>query len=270
MMMQVNFICTIPDAVVLSVQDLLPVKSSASSSSSSKGLDVSKYYAYDIQMLNPSESYAYSFVISLPKDVAQPLVRNIGHPEVQWAATLGEGGTYVGSDSIPFEPSDHSSDNTNSANTNNESSSSSSSSIISAESVGMKISCVSSPSTSIVGRPFDVVIRVSNNSRQNMSVRLTHRTTSSGSSTNSGSSNTTNNSTDQDMNGLTIIGISTMNIGVIPVGGYVEKTLLVYPSSSGLQELRDIIVIDATSGKEYNSGSLLKVLVNEQQDVGDV
>lgn len=221
-----KFISPIADAIVLNVQDLQFATKSPDSGSQS--IDISKYCPYDIQILNPSETYAFAFIISLSKDHAYQDFKDIGHAEIRWSSPFGEGGTMIGNEATTYQA--------------NAEDFSSSGSII-------KIGCSVSPATASIGKPFDVVIRISNNSRQNLALRLVCQ---------SNAENNQNNDGDK----LTVIGISNMNIGTVNAGSYVEKTLLIYPSATGLQELKELTVIDS-SGKEYISGALFKVMVIE-------
>jgi hypothetical protein len=226
--------------VVLDVRELTDAVSRYHTAPSPEilgSIEVAKYYAYDSQLLNPSETCAHSFIVSLPKhlEAHRGALIAAGCAEVVWSSPFGEGGTVRGSESSPFQGTEQP-----------------------AASSSVSITCVTCPATAIVNRPFDAVVRIANLSRQAMTLRL------------SAASRRTNSSTDslsfEDK--LTVIGVSNIDIGSVDVGCCVDKTLLVYPSSSGLQELKGLVVADSL-GREHESGTLAKVLVVEQRKDGE-
>jgi hypothetical protein len=224
MLTQVKFISMIPETTVFDIRDL--VNDVATSSLESK------YSAYEVQILNPGEAYMYGFVISLPIDARQigKVPRSVGYPEVRWSSSLGESGYLRGDEAQPA-PSYLSQINAN---------------ISLSDSNAVKIICVSYPVSGKVDEAFEIVVRIINQTKQNLSLLLSHQL-----------------GNDDPANEISIIGLSSLQLGPLFSGEYIEKSLSLYPSRAGLLELRNLMAIDVNSGREYLSGSLFQIMIDE-------
>ena len=62
---------------------------------------------------------------------------------------------------------------------------------------------------------------------------------------------------------LCIVGLSYRNLGELESNSYKDITLQFMALASGLQECKEICVVDTSTSIEYFSGSLYKVLVTD-------
>lgn len=265
---QVNFISPIRDAVVMNIKDLVAsdVDFLDSESVLFDDFKLDSFYPYSLTFINPNESLASAFIISLSKESSLIPNRSIGYPEVTWSSALGESGVIRGIDAMSNNSANnHALLNTGGVSISNQQLQNSSL----VESKNVKIVCISSPSYGVIGQPFTIKVRITNNTKQNLKLKLlSHSSSQLSVSPNnqtsplidSGNISPNDNPNHENSQALYIIDSASINLGVVQVNTSIEKTLSLYPVSAGLHELKNIVIIDS-SGREYSSGSLFKVMV---------
>ena len=157
-------------------------------------------------MLLPDESYAYSYI--LPKLNTST---SIGYIEVKWYSYMGEYGITKGDEII----------------TGNKLPNSTFNKIDNIEIPGIKIECLNYPSSAIIGKEFEISIRVINNTKEPVVLQLR------------GKDSYISNLQDKD-NNIKLIAFE-----------------------NGLQELNDIIIVDTNTLKEFPFPSLIKIFVHD-------
>jgi len=184
-------------------------------------------------------------------------------PEVKWSSSLGESGIFRGSDAL------YSSLTGTFAGPGSRNSLSSSafagqsaSQLVSniADTKGVQIKSIHVPSRAIVGEEFEVLVRITNNTMQPLTLSLRSKHTGYSTGSSSGQLGY------DDMNGLCFVGIATINLGLLAAGESFEKTIQVYPLSAGLHDLKDLVVVDTATLKEYSSGVLSKIFVSDVEE----
>lgn len=198
-------------------------------------------------LLNPDESFAYSFIVhkaTLSCLVDRPL-KGIGFVEVHWSSSMGENGrsrsSEISTDQrasflMPFQ--------------------SSSSQIkrgsFSLRSVegskgGQLVGCLTYiPSDANVGVPLEVKLIVRNCAQHSVKVQLQCRKKSSLSHT-----------------GLAIMGKSHINLGSLSSGQETPVSLSLLPLSHGLFSLPDIFLVNLSTKAEYSVGTNFQILVRD-------
>ena len=211
-----------------------------------------------LPLLLPEESYAAVFHIS--KKIGTS-IKVVGNPQIKWCTYMGEHGLVTGSDVVLT-------------------SSTMISTSASQQQQGIEdmifIDCISSPSTVLKGNEFEIILRITNNTNKNTSMQLICRDMVAPSYRNSIDqiiapirdqsldTKKDNNSPQGQMDSgsqLFVTGSSKKNLGEIRNGEYLDLSLKICAVNFGLQELRGVTVIDKNTSKEYNSKSLLKVMV---------
>lgn len=195
--------------------------------------EIQDYDPYDIPVLKTNETYSFAFILSAPNKefIILNANKNIGYPEVNWSAALGEGGITRGENIIAQ----------------------------SSQSDGkpIKVIVINPPTFVHLHDIFQVTLRIINATKLSIGIRLQSRLDSS--------SNITMD--DMDTNNLSLCGMSTINLGNLEANSSIDRGLSIYASNIGLQEFRDIVLLDSISGKEYFSGILFKTLVKCKDDI---
>ena len=187
----------------------------------------------------------------------------IGIPEVKWCSCMGEHG-YVRGDEIStslINNISHMNNNSNissskqNSSPNNSNNIKSTNDIVTRNSVmsgekSIRIICINSPAIAIVGIEFDITIRIINETGRPITLNLLTKDLM--------------NSLPVTEQGLCVVGLSSLQIGYLDIGEIKDISLRIYPLSSGLHALRNILAIDIDTGNEYTSGTILKILVNDE------
>jgi hypothetical protein len=194
-----------------------------------------------LAMLQPEESYAYSFIINAPSGYNGRLV---GAAEMKWNTFMGEHGIMKGDDVL----SGSSTNNNN--NMNNPGTSNSSLT----ENRAILLTCMKSPSSAMIGKDFEVTIRITNNTSQPMEIQL----------------RCNNNSINDEIDGLSeecslyITGLSCSNVGILGSGEFIDKIITVCAVSGGLHELSDICAMDTSTLISYPSGPICQIFIYDE------
>lgn len=192
-----------------------------------------------LAMLQPEECYAYSFIVTKPSDYNGRL---IGAPEMKWNTFMGEHGIMKGDDVLSGVSTTNNIAVTGTSN----------SSFIDNRAILLK--CIKSPSTAMVGRDFEVTIRITNSTSQPMEIQL----------------RCNNNSINDEIDGLSdvcslcVTGLSCSNIGILGSGEFIDKIITVCAVSGGLHELSDICAIDTSTLISYPSGSICEIFIYDE------
>ena len=201
-------------------------------------------------LLWPDESYAFSFAVSKP---IGKVVKYAGFAEVKWCSYMGEHGVLRSEDALVLE------DSTVSSST---SSSFTGSTVDNVVTKTVRIDCVSAPADVTVGVDFTVLLRITNNGAHALSLQLISR--ESPPSANSSSAFYASDSGGGPFDSqLIVTGLASAHIGVLGAGDSYDCPISLFALSTGLQELKNICVVDLATAIEHPSGSLCKIFVSE-------
>jgi hypothetical protein len=222
----------------------------------------------------PEESYAYAF--SITKMIGQ-VYKVAGYAEIKWCSYMGEHGTIRSDEAVIADGMNLSPVRSGTLYQP------SISGLGSGLGLSVRVDCVDSPSEATVGVDFTVILRITNNSNQPLSLRLVSRSASgisaaASSSLGAGAANQAATSSgfhavstvspSLQLYGvdaqLCVTGLATVNIGVLGTGQSIDTPVTVCPLGTGLQELKNMSVVDLATLAEYPSGSLCKVFVHEE------
>ena len=203
-------------------------------------------------LLNPDESYAYSFMIQKTKlsNLTEKSLKSIGFVEVHWSSSMGEHGRSRSEEIftdqkaaflMPF-PTSSGHINRGSSNTR----------LVEGGKGGHLRGCVTHmPRESQVGVPVEVTMSVRNCFNYPVITQLQCRKPKEGSAMSMGQT------------GLAIMGKSYINLGALEAGQEVSLTLSLLPLSSGLHTLTDVYIVDLTTRTEFNSGTNFQIMVHD-------
>lgn len=209
-------------------------------------------------MLLSGESYAYSYIVPKLNNSI-----NIGYIEVKWYSYMGEYGITKG-DEITL--SGHKLSNSTFSKIDN------------IEITGIKIECLSCPTSAIIGKEFEISIRVINNTKEPVILQLrgkdSYIPTSQEKDNNINSSNSkrrsrtesnnlTNTTMDMIGQSIFITGLTCTSLGVVCSGDYVDTNIKLIAFENGIQELNDVIIVDTNTLKEFSFPSLIKIYVHD-------
>ena len=207
-------------------------------------------------MLLPDESYAYSYI--LPKLNTST---SIGYIEVKWYSYMGEYGITKGDEII----------------TGHKLSNSTFNKIDNIELPGIKIECLNYPTSAIIGKEFEISIRVINNTKEPVVLQLRGKDSYisnlqdkdnningiSKRRSRTESNNLSNITMDMIGQSIFITGLTCTNLGVVCSGDYIDTNIKLIAFENGLQELNDVIIVDTNTLKEFSFSSLIKIFVHD-------
>jgi hypothetical protein len=202
-------------------------------------------------LLWPDESYAFSFAVSKP---IGKVVKYAGFAEVKWCSYMGEHGVLRSEDALVLEDSTVSS---------SASSSFGGSTVDSVVAKAVRIDCVSAPADVTVGVDFTVLLRITNNGSHALSLQLVSREPSSSASSSAFHASDSGGALFDSQ--LIVTGLASAHIGVLGAGDSYDCPISLCALSTGLQELKNICVVDLATAIEYPSGSLCKIFVSEDR-----
>jgi hypothetical protein len=224
----------------------VPIPSSTDVSTDSLEKDMRNLLS--MPLLNPDESFAYSFIINKTKmsNLTERSMKSIGFLEVHWSSSMGEHGRSR-SDEIftdqkasflmPFPPS--------SAHINRPPNGGRVSGVEGGRS-GQLLACVTQfPSEAVVGVPVEIEMSVRNCFSYPVITQLQCRKSNAA----------------VGQTGVVIMGKSFVNLGPLDPGEEVSVSLSLLPLSSGLHSLTDVVLVDLTTRTEFPMGSKFEIMV---------
>lgn len=226
------------------------VASSNSKDDENKSNDICNLLA--MPLLNPDESYAYSFMIQKTKlsNLTEKSLKSIGFVEVHWSSSMGEHGRSRSEEIftdqkaaflMPF-PTSSGHINRGSSNTR----------LMEGGKGGHLRACVTSlPSVAHVGVPVEVTMSVRNCFSYPVITQLQCRKPKGGDASAMGHT------------GLAIMGKSYVNLGALEAGQEVSFSLSLLPLSGGLHSLTDVYIVDLTTRTEFSSGCNFQMMVHD-------
>jgi hypothetical protein len=142
---------------------------------------------------------------------------------------------------------------------------------------GIKIECLNYPTSAIIGKEFEISIRVINNTKEPVVLQLRGKDSYisnlqdkdnningiSKRRSRTESNNLSNITMDMIGQSIFITGLTCTNLGVVCSGDYIDTNIKLIAFENGLQELNDIIIVDTNTLKEFSFPSLIKIYVHD-------
>lgn len=113
------------------------------------------------------------------------------------------------------------------------------------------VTTLAEPADTVIGKEFDVTIRIYNLTPDDLSLQFDANSTLHGGATDSLDA----------MESLHVVGPTCFEIPLIDSGGYRDVQLSLYATRSGLNGLKGILFTDKTTKKEYRSGVIFRSFV---------
>lgn len=250
----------------VTVEPVMPPCASSSGDDSPSHVPDNSVNLDSLPLLQPEESYAYSFIVTRPENwrleqhpvsVAQT---SLGYPLITWCSYMGEHATVQGSDTF-LTPPDNRALSVVGSETRQRNASQTSININS----HIQIINRRCPTTAVVGKEFSVEICCKNCTSAPVLMFLQNQQDGSAALPNISSMATGRIAQyKSNCNGLCVTGLTGSTLGLLQPGETIDTSITVFPLSCGLFDLCCLAAVDRLTGMAYSSGSLGAVLVQDQ------